>query len=306
MPAGMTFGGGLISGIPTTPGTSNLTFRATNADGCTGTQSIAITVVCPTMTVTPASLATAIEYVSYNQPLTISGGTAPYTWTVVGALPTGITLNSSTGALAASNVTGAPGNYPITINVSDSFGCASTKAYTLVVQALDYGDASQLPSASSVISSGLKMGALVDADVPGLANATATGDDNNGTDDEDGVTFAPMTMGLNSLVSVKVTNTTGSPAYLNAWIDFDGNGTMGPGEQIITDQVIATGANNINVDNNIAIPAVTFEGNVVVRFRLTNVASPGIGGNVGIGEVEDYIVQLCSPKPCGKTFVTQN
>jgi len=48
------------------------------------------------------------------------------------------------------------------------------------------------------------------------------------------------------------------------------------------------------------------EGKMAARVRLTSVAAPGISGESGSGEVEDYQVLVCAPRPCGKTFVTQN
>ena len=204
-------------------------------------------------------------------------------------------------------VTSGTATHSIVVTVRDSYNCASTKNYSLIVQSRDYGDLSSLPAAASTIVSGLRMGSVAtDADPATQTNASATADDTAGTDDEDGVTFSPMIMGSSSLITLKVTNSTGSPAYINGWIDFEGNGTMGAGEQVVSDQVVATGATDLSVDLTVPVPAVSFEGNVAARFRLTSTATPGVSGVAGNGEVEDYLVQICTPKACGKTFVTQN
>ena len=140
-------------------------------------------------------------------------------------------------------MTSGTATHALVIGVTDKYGCSASKSTGLIVESLDYGDLSSLPAAASSIVSGLKMGtAVTDADPPGRTNANASADDTNGTDDEDGVTYSPMIMGGNGLITVKVTNTTGSPAYINGWVDFNGNGSMDAGEQVVSDTVVATGA----------------------------------------------------------------
>ncbi|MFC1852510.1 S8 family serine peptidase [candidate division CSSED10-310 bacterium] len=73
--------------------------------------------------------------VQYNHVLTAAGGTVPYSWGVIsGALPTGLTLDSS------GFITGIPssaGTYNVTIQVTDSSGTPQTdsKAYEIVISA---------------------------------------------------------------------------------------------------------------------------------------------------------------------------
>jgi hypothetical protein len=63
-------------------------------------------------------------------------------------------------------------------------------------------------------------------------------------DDEDGVSFPSMTAGQPMTLPVIVTNTTGSTAYLNAWIDYNNNGVLtDAGEQIASNVNIITGTN---------------------------------------------------------------
>ena len=121
LPAGMSLSpAGVISGTPTTPGTSNFTVRATDSGSPAQTAEKALSIVVSTpLTITTASpMPTGLQGVSYSQTLTASGGTAPYTWTrVSGALPTGLALSSG-GA-----ITGEPselGLFNFTVNVVDS------------------------------------------------------------------------------------------------------------------------------------------------------------------------------------------
>jgi hypothetical protein len=86
--------------------------------------------VCPIITVNPASLPNGSVGTPYNQTVSASGGTAPYTFSISsGALPPGLLLNSSTGA-----ITGTPntaGTFTFTITATDANGCSGSRAYTI-------------------------------------------------------------------------------------------------------------------------------------------------------------------------------
>jgi len=94
------------------------TFTITQANGCS-------------LAINPTSLPGGLVGVSYNQTVTATGGTAPYSFSVsAGTLPAGLTLASG-GAL-----TGAPtgsGTFNFTITATDSIGCAGARSYTLSV-----------------------------------------------------------------------------------------------------------------------------------------------------------------------------
>lgn len=91
--------------------------------------------------------------------------------------------------------------------------------------ATDYGDYSAFGSAGAEVVDGLHIGALTDTEESPSTNAAATGDDLSGVDDEDGVTLpVSVVPGASSSLTVNVTNTTGTTALLNVWIDFNGNG----------------------------------------------------------------------------------
>ncbi len=167
----------------------------------------------------------------------------------------------------------------------------------IAVPTTDFGDFSKFTSASSTANNSLRIGAQVDTEFSATTNPTATGDDITGINDEDGVTMPSLTAGAPATVPVFVTNTFGSTAYLNAWIDFNNNGVLtDAGEQIATNVTIANGTSNSTQNLSITVPANAVTGtNVGVRFRLTSVSSPGSSGAAGTGEVEDYVVSIISP-----------
>jgi len=87
-------------------------------------------VLCPVITVNPATLPNGAVAVPYNQIVTGSGGTAPYTFSVSsGALPTGLILNPATGAITGSPTT--PGTFTFTITARDANGCSGSRFYTV-------------------------------------------------------------------------------------------------------------------------------------------------------------------------------
>lgn len=71
---------------------------------------------------------------SYTENFQAQGGTAPYTWSVIsGNLPSGLTLNTSTG-----NLTGVPntaGTYTFTVQAKDATGSTGVATFQIVVAA---------------------------------------------------------------------------------------------------------------------------------------------------------------------------
>jgi hypothetical protein len=160
----------------------------------------------------------------------------------------------------------------------------------------DLGDYSGLSGASSTASTSLRMGASVDTEFTAILNGLATGDDNVGIDDEDGVTLQPMRAGDPVTITVAVNNTTASVAYLNGWIDYNNDGTLNnTDEQIATNVIIPSGTSALqDVMFNVAPEAVS-NMPLGVRFRLTSTSTPGATGHSGVGEVEDYVVTIAPP-----------
>lgn len=99
-----------------------VTLDSSSVAGCSG---------CSAIVLAPATLPDGVLGVVYNQVITASGGTAPYTFTVIaGALPPGLTL-SNTGNLTGIPTT--PGSFSFTVRATDSVGCPGTRIYTLIV-----------------------------------------------------------------------------------------------------------------------------------------------------------------------------
>ncbi|WP_294235047.1 GEVED domain-containing protein, partial [Prosthecobacter sp.] len=200
-------------------------------------------------------------------------------------------LGAGTEPLSSGKETGA---FNTLDDAADSYGDMTIDFGFRPPATLDFSDHSSFPSASSTANTKLRIGAAVDAEAAATTNSTATGDDTTGTDDEDGVTLpASIVTGTTGSMTVNVTNTSGATAYLNAWIDFNRNGTLTDiGEQVATNTAIATGTSNSNKTVSFTVPGTATAGAAGVRVRLTSVSSPGADGTDGTGEVEDHVLTI--------------
>ena len=126
---------GIISGSVTSPGVFNFTVLVTDADGRTAnnTFTISTATAATSLSISTSSLPSANVGAAYNQPLTGSGGSLPYTWSIVGgSLPPGIALDSATGYL--SGTVGGLGDYNFIVQLVDGNQLVSTKTLGITVQ----------------------------------------------------------------------------------------------------------------------------------------------------------------------------
>ena len=134
LPTGLTLTGGVLSGTPTVNGTFNFTIKATDTNGCMGTQAYTLFLnpPCTTLTVNPATLPAGFQGTAYAaQTLLATGGTAPHTFAVTtGSLPNGLNLASG-GALTGTPTTA--GSFTFTVTATDNTGCTGTQAYTVII-----------------------------------------------------------------------------------------------------------------------------------------------------------------------------
>lgn len=145
--------------------------------------------------------------------------------------------------------------------------------------------------------SGLNLGTVApDGDNGTLQNTTATADDTNATDDEDGVSAFPVltaTVGSSYTVSVGYTNTTGSSATLAGYIDFNRDGDFLDAGEAVSATVNASGAQALTF----TVPTGVSAGTTYARFRIASVSGEATSsvGFAGSGEVEDYQVTINTP-----------
>lgn len=127
---------GVLSGTPRDGGPFDFSVIAKDAHGYPGTRSYALTIAAPNLTLGPHALPPANAEANYAQTFAAAGGTGPYTYALVGALPEGLSLSPG-GELSGTAL--AAGTFPITVRATDSSGgsgpYSTAQDYTLTVAA---------------------------------------------------------------------------------------------------------------------------------------------------------------------------
>lgn len=220
----------------------------------------------------------------------LAGGTATYT----------VSVNTSSSA-SGSLVNTANIIAPITVNDTNLANNSATDTDTYIPT--DFGDApdpviataGEYPTlminngARHNIIAGKYLGTGVDQEPDAIPNSTATGDDLNNTDDEDGVSFLNTpTQGNNTNITV----TASSIGKLDAWVDFDADGNWtDPGEQIFTNQTLSVGSNALSFP----VPISANLGDTFSRWRFSVAGGLSPTGPAADGEVEDYKLTIFAP-----------
>ena len=175
-----------------------------------------------------------------------------------------------------------------------------------IIMDFDYGDAVNVSGQWYPVVAGdggarhrigmvmLWLGSGVDAELDGLPNPQALGDDLVGSDDEDGVHHQPLYFpGMTNHVLVNAC----ASGVLNGWMDFNQNGSWNqPGEHVITDVTVSAGVQVIPVD----IPADATGGITFARYRLCTYAGLDYVGDAENGEVEDYRIRIWEEEVYGE------
>lgn len=178
--------------------------------------------------------------------------------------------------------------------VSESWDMSFILSTTEYSESFDFGDAPDPGYATMLAGNGAHhivwpgqyLGSGIDAEDDGLQDASAMGDDVDGSDDEDGVVF------LSDLVQGQKTTiqaTASMSGFLNAWIDFNSDGSWeGYGEHILIDRYISQGANYMII----TVPPQANTESTFARFRFSPKSGASYNGLVIGGEVEDYEVSV--------------
>jgi len=136
---------GQLSGTPTAAGTISFTIQVRDSSSTpqTATKSFSFNIVATTLSISTTTLSTGQMNIPYSATLAATGGTAPYRWSILtGSLPTGLSLNSSSGQI--SGTPSQSGSFPIQVQVTDSSSPTNqtaSQALTLAVSPAVVGTA---------------------------------------------------------------------------------------------------------------------------------------------------------------------
>ncbi|MBC8355867.1 MAG: choice-of-anchor L domain-containing protein [Planctomycetes bacterium] len=169
-----------------------------------------------------------------------------------------------------------------------------TTRFTVAVgSGVDYGDA-PAPYPTQLADDGARhevvgdffLGSGVDVDFDGQPTDLADGDNNDGSDDENGVVFnTVLTGGFGGTITVMAS----ASGQLDAWIDFNQDGDWNDaGEQIFASQLLSAADTVLTVN----VPGNALPGDTFARFRLSGSGNLRPNGPAADGEVEDYQVSI--------------
>jgi hypothetical protein len=135
---------GVLSGIPTAPGTYTLSVLARDTAGVTATRTFTVAIAPAALKIaTDSQLSDATLAEPFAQPVSAIGGLAPYTWSANG-LPEGLMIDAATGLI--SGTPAAAGAYSFTVRVTDGARATYVDLFRITVN---------LPPAPSASISGL-------------------------------------------------------------------------------------------------------------------------------------------------------
>ncbi len=187
-------------------------------------------------------------------------------------------------------------------SASSNISIVAQMASRLVAIGCDHGDApvtygSPTHTQDMSVFLGTSYG---DADAGAQPTGNANGDDNDGIDDEDGITLPAFTQGETATITAIVN---GAGGYLQGWIDFNGNQTFDANEQIVTN--IQDGSpddidNSVNGRISIAVnvPATAITTPTYARFRWSTTQNLDAIIPVKNGETEDYPLIIAEAVSC--------
>jgi len=177
----------------------------------------------------------------------------------------------------------------------------AVSSYTFT-RAYDYGDAPasygqarheidvNRDPATGQYTKYIYMGTKVDQEADALSSPKARGDDQNGVDDEDGVTFPQLVAGTTVTIPIVVTTHDQSWGMINAWFDWNGDGDFNDaGEKAPGNPLFVFSSGTYNLTVSIPGDAITSQ-KTFARFRIGNNSGPTAPN--AWGEAEDYEISI--------------
>jgi hypothetical protein len=124
---------GRIAGTPRGAGSFAFTVQTSDAAQMTARRDLVLAVL-PGISITSTSLPDALGGTRYTATLAATGGLPPYKWALIsGSLPTGLTLNATTGAISGTPT--LPGRFDFTAQATDAAAIAVARGFSITVGA---------------------------------------------------------------------------------------------------------------------------------------------------------------------------
>jgi len=124
---------GLLSGIPTAPGTFSFTLLVVDARQASASRALSLTIAGSgaRLSVTTTALPSGTAGATYSQTLAAAGGTPPYTWSAGQGFPAFLTLDQNSGVVSGTPT--AAGSFSFPVQVTDAAKTTATGTVTLTI-----------------------------------------------------------------------------------------------------------------------------------------------------------------------------
>lgn len=163
----------------------------------------------------------------------------------------------------------------------------------------DYGDA-PAPYRTTMVDGGPRHGVEQSFALSPVGSVLAVTADSeprlDDLDEDNGVVISgSLLSGFTGSLQVSIANDDSRDFYLDAWFDWDQNGTFDADEVSRYGSVLAPGIIPVTTGNTtiaVNIPSDSAIGEVYSRFRLSEVAGLGPNGDAASGEVEDWALTI--------------
>src|SRR5882724_5824645 len=256
LPSGVTFvdngnGTATLGGTASAQGTFPITITASNGVGSNATQAF-------TLTVNTAPAFTSVNHATFTVgtagTFTVTAtGTPTPSLSETGALPTGVTFNSTTGVLTGTPAAGTGKTYSITFTASNGVGTNATQTFTLTVD--------QAPAVTSAASTTFTVGTFASFTVMTSGFPVAALTETAAL--PSGVTFTDNGNGTATLSGTPAAGTAATyPITITANNGVAPNGTQSFTLTVNTAPVITSGA------------STTFTVGVLGTFTVTTTGAP--------------------------------
>jgi hypothetical protein len=133
LPAGFTIhrSSGVVSGTPLQAGMSQFSVILSDSANRSASRECSLE-IRPVLSISTSAVNAGTSGSSFSDSISIVGGAAPYVWsTTAGALPPGVSLNSTTGRL--SGIPLIAGTFSFTAQVTDGLGAQTTKELSVFI-----------------------------------------------------------------------------------------------------------------------------------------------------------------------------
>lgn len=200
-----------------------------------------------------------------------------------------------------------------TLTPIQSAGNGEIEDYAIAIEPIseqirDYGDAPDSYGTTSAVVHLLHspptiyLGTVIpDNETTPALPLNGTGDDVNGTDDEEALLSSPVFVtGSTGSVTIAFTKPSGALVFLRGWIDWNRDGDLLDVGELAVDLTLTSQTSPQTL--NFTVPPGAVPGSSYLRLRITDVVIPGgmtpVDG-YDTGEVEDFPITIQAPSDFG-------